>query len=58
MPDIGGKRVSTKDMTDLGGMISEGWVRSYATVLVSLGNFVKGETEVDAQLPDVSSVSA
>ena len=39
LPDIGGTRLKTRDMTELGGVVSERCLRSYAGTLVALENF-------------------
>ena len=56
VPEIGGKMASMREMTEVGGMISETWVKSYARVLLQSGEFVKGSTVGEVIDLDGSSV--
>jgi len=57
LPEIGGKRPSTRDMTDLGGVVSDSWVRTHARLLAALGKFAKGEAVEHVELPEGQAVS-
>ena len=56
VPEIGGARLRLRDMIQLDQRVSEGWVRTWGRILVSLGRFMRGETSEDLVVPDTAAV--